>query len=67
MLSGLEAIDSGEAFIAQSCVNTELDAARKKLGLCPQFDALLGSKFMRNLSYIRFPGCCSTDCLCFQT
>jgi ATP-binding cassette subfamily A (ABC1) protein 3 len=41
MLAGLEPIDSGDAWIASSSVTTDLGAARRKLGLCPQFDALL--------------------------
>ena len=43
MLAGLEPIDSGDAWIASSSVTTELGAARRKLGLCPQFDALMGN------------------------
>jgi ABC-type Na+ transport system ATPase subunit NatA len=41
MLSGLEEPDSGDAFIEQRSVVTDLDSARQRLGLCPQFDALL--------------------------
>ena len=41
MLAGLEAADSGDAWIEQRSIVTDLDAARRKLGLCPQFDALL--------------------------
>jgi len=41
MLAGLETADSGDAWIEQRSIVTDLDAARRKLGLCPQFDALL--------------------------
>jgi hypothetical protein len=36
-------IDSGEAWINSASVNTQLGEARKLLGLCPQFDALMGN------------------------
>ena len=42
MLSGVETIDSGEAWINGASVRGDLDTARRHLGLCPQFDALLG-------------------------
>jgi ABC-type multidrug transport system ATPase subunit len=41
MMSGIESIDSGEAWIQDASVTTNLDRARRQLGLCPQFDALL--------------------------
>jgi|EP01044_Picomonas_judraskeda_P009553 ATP-binding cassette, subfamily A (ABC1), member 3 len=43
MLSGVEDINSGEAWINDASVNTELAEARKLLGLCPQFDALMAN------------------------
>ena len=43
MMSGIESIDSGEAWINSASVNTQLGEARKLLGLCPQFDALMGN------------------------
>ena len=43
MMSGIEDINSGEAWINDASVNTELAEARKLLGLCPQFDALMAN------------------------
>ena len=43
MMSGIEDINSGQAWINDASVNTELAEARKLLGLCPQFDALMGN------------------------
>ena len=43
MMSGIESIDSGSAWINDASVNDELAEARKLLGLCPQFDALMGN------------------------
>ena len=40
MLAGLEAPDAGDGWIEQRSIVTDLDGARRKLGLCPQFDAL---------------------------
>jgi ATP-binding cassette subfamily A (ABC1) protein 3 len=40
MLAGLEEADSGDGWIEQTSIVTDLDAARRRLGLCPQFDAL---------------------------
>lgn len=52
MMSGIEGIDSGEAWINSSSVNTELSEARKLLGLCPQFDALMGNLTAREHLHI---------------
>lgn len=43
MMSGIETIDKGEAWINDASISTELASARKLLGLCPQFDALMGN------------------------
>ena len=43
MMSGIEDINSGQAWINDASVNTELAEARKLLGLCPQFDALMAN------------------------
>lgn len=43
MMSGIDDINSGEAWINGKSVNTELADARKLLGLCPQFDALMNN------------------------
>jgi ATP-binding cassette subfamily A (ABC1) protein 3 len=43
MMSGIETIDQGEAWINDKSITTELGEARMLLGLCPQFDALMGN------------------------
>ena len=41
MLTGIETADSGDGFINGSSITSELETARRSLGLCPQFDALM--------------------------
>ena len=42
-ITGAEAtrMDDGDVFVAEKSCKTELDNARKFMGVCPQFDALL--------------------------
>ena len=42
MMSGVESVDSGDSWINQASIVTENANARRMLGLCPQFDALMG-------------------------
>ena len=41
MMSGIESINTGDAWINDCSINGDLTGARKLLGLCPQFDALM--------------------------
>lgn len=41
MLTGIETADSGDGFINGSSITSELETARRSIGLCPQFDALM--------------------------
>ena len=43
MMSGIEEINSGEAWVNKCSVKQDLAGARKLLGLCPQFDALMAN------------------------
>jgi len=40
-MTGTQTMDSGEAWINNFSIKTEITAARKQMGICPQFDALL--------------------------
>ncbi|XP_059176012.1 phospholipid-transporting ATPase ABCA3-like [Physella acuta] len=42
MLTGDTSISSGEAFLDTYSLKTQRELARKRLGYCPQFDALIG-------------------------
>ncbi|XP_059176010.1 phospholipid-transporting ATPase ABCA3-like [Physella acuta] len=42
MLTGDTSISSGEAFLDTYSLKTQKELARKRLGYCPQFDALIG-------------------------
>ena len=40
-MTGTQAMDSGEIWIKNYSIKTEITAARKQIGICPQFDTFL--------------------------
>jgi ABC-type multidrug transport system ATPase subunit len=63
ILTGIHGSDSGQAFIAGSNVDTQINEVYKKIGVCPQFDLLWDELTIEDhlLFYLRLKGINTAD------